>query len=120
MLVRGDVASLLSGPTARGRTAVSTRLSSGRRLATLRRDVDAVTGERDRRLRALGEAVYGGNNAAVDPLRHELAELDRREAEIRDEIDRTIIDARQRISTVQLETARTQVVRPESPDEQQP
>src|SRR6188472_442016 len=30
MLVRSDIASVLSGPTARGRTAVSTRLSTGR------------------------------------------------------------------------------------------
>ena len=119
MLVRGDVAAALSGPTARGRTAVSTRLSAGRRLATLRRDVDVLSGERDRRLRALGEAVYRGDDAAVEPLRGELVALDRREAELRDEIDRPMLDARQRISTVQLETARTQVARPEPPDEPQ-
>jgi type IV secretory pathway TrbD component len=118
MLVRSDVASVLSGPTARGRTAVSTRLSAGRRLATLRRDLDELSGERDRRLRALGEAVYRGDDAALDPLRQELVDLDRREAEIREEIDRTTLDAQQRMSDVQLETARTQVVRPE-PEEQQ-
>jgi hypothetical protein len=118
MLVRGDVASLLSGPTARGRTAVSTRLSAGRRLATLRRDLDELCAERDRRLRALGEAVYRGD-AAVGPLRQELVELDRREAELREETDRTMLAARRRISSVQLETARTQVARPERPDDPQ-
>ena len=119
MLVRGDVASLLSGPTARGRTAVSTRLHASRRLATLRRDLDEISGERDRRLRALGEAVYRGDDAAVDPLRLELVELDRREAELREEMDRTMLDARQRMSSVQLETARTQVVHTEGPGEPQ-
>jgi predicted nucleic acid-binding Zn-ribbon protein len=119
MLVRGDVASVLSGPTARGRTAFSTRLSAGRRLAMLRRVLDGISGERDRRLRALGEAVYRANDAAVDPLRHELAELDRREAKLREEIDGTMRDARQRMSAVQLETARTEVVRQEPENEQQ-
>jgi hypothetical protein len=119
MLVRGDVASVVSGPTARGRTAVSTRLSAGRRLAVLRRELDGVSGERDRRLRALGEAVYRGDDADVHPLRQELADLDRREAELREEIDRTMLDARQRMSAVQLETARTEVVRQEPENEQQ-
>jgi hypothetical protein len=119
MLVRGDVASVLSGPTARGRTAVSTRLSAGRRLAVLRRDLDGISGERDRHLRALGEAVYHGDDAGVQPLRQELADLDRREAELRAEIDRTMLDARQKMSAVQLETARTEVVRQDPEREQQ-
>jgi len=58
LLVRGPVASALSGPTERGRTALSVRLSAGQRLAALRRDLDAMARERDARLRALGEAVY--------------------------------------------------------------
>jgi hypothetical protein len=118
MLVRGPVASVLSGPTARGRTAVSARLAASRRISGLRRELDMVGGERDRRLRGLGEAVYGGDEAAVEPLRREVAELDRRAAEIREEIDRTALEARRRMSTVQLETARTEVVRHE-PHEQE-
>ncbi|HEV8249778.1 MAG TPA: hypothetical protein VGQ15_07375 [Gaiellaceae bacterium] len=113
MLVRGPVASALSGPTERGRTAVSTRLAAGRRLAELRRELDAVAGDRDRRLRALGEAVYRGDEAAVGPLRAELVELDRRATEIREQIDRTVLEARERMSSARLETARTQVVRSE-------
>jgi hypothetical protein len=113
MLVRGPVAAALSGPTERGRTAVSTRLSAGRRLAALRRELDQVGAQRDRRLRALGEAVYDRDEAAVEPLRAELAGLDRRAGEIREEIDRTVLEARERMSTARLETARTQVVPPE-------
>jgi hypothetical protein len=117
MLVRGDVASMLSGPATRGRTAVTTRVSAGRRISALRRELDALGAERDRRLRALGAAAYGGDDSAVESLRREVAEVDGREAELRAEIDRTVLEAHERMSSVQLETARTQVVRPEPPDE---
>jgi hypothetical protein len=115
LLVRGPVASALSGPTERGRTALSIRLSAGRRLAGLRRELDAIARERDERLRALGEAVHGGDDGALEPLRHQLEELDRRATEVREEIDRTVLDARERLNAAQLETARTQAVRPEPP-----
>ena len=42
LLVRGPAAAVLSGPTERGRTMVSTRLSAGRRLAALRSELDAI------------------------------------------------------------------------------
>jgi len=116
LLVRGPAASALSGPTERGRTALSTRLAAGRRLAGLHRELDAIAGERDERLRALGGAVYRGDDGAVDPLRRELEELDRRAAEARDEIDRTVLEARERISSARLETARTQAVSFEPPE----
>jgi hypothetical protein len=116
LLVRGPVASALSGPTTRGREALSTRLAAGQRLAALRRELDAIARERDERLRALGEAVYRGDDGAVDPLRRHLEELDRRAAEVREEIDRTVLEARERISTARLETARTQVVPFEPPE----
>jgi len=115
MLVRGPVAAAVSAPTERGRTAISTRLSAGRRLAELRRELDQTGVERDRLVRALGEAVYGRDDAAVERLRGELAELDRRAADIHDEIDRTVLEARERISTARLETARTQIVPAEPP-----
>jgi hypothetical protein len=115
-LARGSVASVLSGPTERGRTALSTRVAAGQRLAALRRDLDAIARERDERLRALGEAVYRGDQDAVEPLRRELEDLDRRAGEAREQIDRTVLDARQRISTARLETARTQAVPFEPPE----
>ena len=117
MLVRAPVASALSGPTERGRTAVSTRLAAGRRLSALRRELDATGGERDRRLRELGEAFYRGDDGAVETLHHQVAALDRRQAELREEIDRTVLAARQRMSSVQLETARTEIARPGPADE---
>jgi hypothetical protein len=116
MLVRGPVASALSGPTTRGREALSTRLAAGQRLAALRRELDAIARERDERLRALGEVVYRGDDGAVDPLRRHLEELDRRAAEVGEEIDRTALEARERISAARLETARTQAVSFEPPE----
>jgi hypothetical protein len=116
LLARGPVASALSGPTTRGREVFSTRLAAGQRLAALRRELDGIARERDERLRALGEAVYRGDDGAVDALRRHLEELDRRAAEAHEEIDRTVLDARERISTARLETARTQAVRFEPPE----
>ena len=111
LLVRGPVAGALAGPTARGRTALATRISAGQRLAELRRELDGVARARDERLRALGEAVYRGEQGAVEPLRRELEELERRADNARAEIDRTVAEAHERLSAAQLETARTQAVR---------
>jgi hypothetical protein len=116
LLVRGPVASALAGPTERGRTALSTHLAAGRRLAVLRRELDAIAGERDERLRALGEAVYSGDDGAVDPLRRELEDIDRREAETSEEIDRTMLAARERMTSARLETARTQAISFQPPE----
>jgi len=110
LLVRGPVASALAGPTERGRTALSVRFSTGQRLAALRRELDAIAHERDERLRALGEAVYRRDDGAVEPLRGELERLDRRAAGAREEIERTVLEAHERMSTSRLETARTQAV----------
>jgi len=118
LLVRGPVASALSGPTERGRTALSVRLSAGQRLAALRRDLDAMARERDQRLRALGEAVYRRDDGAVEPLREELEQLDRRAADARAEIDRTVLEARERMRSSRLETARTEAVSLEPPEAQ--
>src|SRR5215213_5774829 len=98
LLVRGPVASALSGPTERGRTALSVRLSAGQRLA------------------ALGEAVYRRDDGAVEPLREELEQLDRRAADARAEIDRTVLEARERMRSSRLETARTEAVSLEPPE----
>jgi hypothetical protein len=118
LLVRRPAAAVLSGPTERGRTMVSTRLSAGRRLAKLRSELDSIGRERDGRLRALGEAVYREDEGAVDPLLHEIEGLDRRAAEVREQIERTVLEARERMSAARLETARTQAVSfgpPEAP-----
>jgi hypothetical protein len=109
-LVRRPVAAALSGPAEMGRTALTTRMSAGKRLAGLRGRLDAIHGERDERLRALGEAVYRDDEEARDSLRQELEELDRRGCETSEEIDRTVFEARERMRNVRIETARTEAV----------
>jgi hypothetical protein len=126
------VAKALAGPVDLARVTISTQSETRRRLAGLRSDFDALEREREQRLRALGEAVYRGEDAATDPLRQELEELDRRAGATREEIERTMQEARERIGRARLETGRTEAVslepypppdeadRPELPDIPEP
>jgi hypothetical protein len=131
-LWRQPASEALAGPLGRARTTISAQRAARSRLAALRRELDAVERERERRLRALGEAVYGGDDAATDSLRRELEELDRHADETRREIERTVTEAQERIEQVRLETGRTEAVslepypppdeadRPEQPDIPEP
>ena len=83
--------------------ALSARLATAGRLRALRREVEELARERDRKLRALGEAVYRDEAAATEGLRSELAELERAGEEKRAEMERILSEAR-------LETAVTQAV----------
>ena len=109
-LWRQPASEALAGPLGRARTTISAQRAARSRLVALRRELDAVERERERRLRALGEAVYGSDDAATDPLRRELGELDRRADETRREIERTVTEAQERIEQVRLETGRTEAV----------
>jgi hypothetical protein len=131
-LWRQPASDALAGPLGRARTTISAQRVARARLAASRRELDAIGRERQRRLQALGEAVYRGDDAATDPLRRELDELDRRADETRGEIERTVIEAQERIEQVRLETGRTEAVslepypppdeadRPELPDIPEP
>ncbi|MEX0673539.1 MAG: hypothetical protein WD067_02130 [Gaiellaceae bacterium] len=109
-LWRRPVAEALAGPVGLARVTVSAQSEARRRLAPLRRELDALEREREQRLRALGEAVYRGDDAATDPLRQELEELDRGAGEKREEIERTVQQASERIGRARLETGRTEAV----------
>jgi hypothetical protein len=131
-LWRRPVAQALAGPLGLARVTISAQSQARRRLTGLRNELDAVERERAQRLRELGEAVYRGDDAATDPLRQELDELDRRARERREEIDRTMQEATERIGRARLETGRTEAVslepypppdeadRPEQPDIPEP
>ena len=131
-LWREPVADALAGPLGRARTTIAAQRGARERLAALRRELDAIEREREQRLRKLGEVVYSGDDAATAPLRRELDELERRAGETREEIERTVIDARARIEQARLETGRTVAVslepypppdegdRPEQPDIPEP
>jgi hypothetical protein len=109
-LARRPAAAALSCPAEVGRTMLSARLSAGRRLADLKRELDGIGRERDRRLRALGEAVYHDDEEAREHIRQELEELDRRADGTRQELQRTVTEARKRIQMARLGTAATQAV----------
>lgn len=131
-LWRRPVAEALAGPVGLARVTVAAQSEARRRVAGLRSELDALEREREQRLRALGEAVYKGDDAATDPLRQELEELDRRAGEQREEIERTVQQATERIGRARLETGRTEAVpvepypppdeadRPEQPDIPEP
>jgi len=131
-LWRRPVAEALAGPLGLVRVTVSAQSEARRRIAGLRRELDGLEREREQRLRALGEAVYRDDDAATDPLRQELEELDRRAGEQREEIERTVQQATERIGRARLETGRTEAVslepypppdeadRPEQPDIPEP
>ncbi|MEX2211487.1 MAG: hypothetical protein WD689_06960 [Gaiellaceae bacterium] len=121
--LRGPAVAALAGPFGLARTTLATRQAASRRVATLRRELDELVREREGRLRALGEAVYAGNDAATDTLREELAELESRADEKRSEVERTVNEANEQIRRARLEVSATQSVPLEPyppPDEADP
>ena len=132
-LWRRPVSEALAGPVGLARATVSAQSEARRRLLVLRRDLDGLEREREERLRDLGEAVYRGDKAATTkPLRQQLEELEQRAAAKREEIERTVQVAHERIGRARLETSRTEAVslepypppdegdRPEQPDIPEP
>ena len=126
------VAGALAGPLGLARATVSAQRDARRRVVRLRAELDALEREREQRLRALGEAVYRGDDAATQALRAELEELERRAGEQREEIELAVREAAERIGRARLETGRTEVVslepypppdegdRPQQPDVPEP
>ena len=73
-----------------------------------------LAGERERALRALGEAVYRGGDGAAERAR--LQELDGRLAELEREIGAIAAQTRNRVEEARLEVQKTEVVRPPDHD----
>jgi hypothetical protein len=132
LLWYGPVAERLAGPVGLARTTISAQGEARRRVARLRGELDALEREREQRLRALGEAVYRGDDAATEALRAELEELERGTGVKREEIELAVREATERIGRARLESGRTEVVslepypppdegdRPEQPDIPEP
>jgi hypothetical protein len=90
---RGPIAEALRGPVTIARTSVAVRRSAGRRLAVLRRELAELGLERERKLRALGAAVYAGEDAARESLQAELVELEAHSEEKQAEVERIVNEA---------------------------
>ena len=74
-----------------------------------------VDAERRTALLQLGDAAHRGDGPAEAGVRVHLAELDRREADLREEIDRRLEHAGERIRKARLAVQETSMVMPDEP-----
>ena len=95
---------------------VATRSRAGRELTRARQELLGLAGERERRLRELGEAVYIDDRAGSNRLRSELKELDARIERKEAEMAAIAAEARERLESARLEVQPTEMVEiPEPP-----
>jgi hypothetical protein len=92
--------------------AVSAQSSARLELFRLRRELAELVAERGDAARALGEAVYGGDDKAAANGRKRMGELDRALAEKEAEMTRVAVEANERIQRAQLQAQPTAVVEP--------
>lgn len=96
--------------------AVATRSRAGRELVRARQELLDLGAERERRLRELGEAVYGGDRKGTRRFRGELAELDARIERKEAEMATIAADAQERLERARLQVQPTEMVEiPEPP-----
>jgi hypothetical protein len=100
--------------------AVSTQSSARLELFRLRRELAELVAERGAAARALGEAVYGGDEKAAANGRNRMGELDRALAEKEAEMTRVATEANERIQRAQLQVQPTAVVEPPQVPEPSP
>jgi outer membrane biosynthesis protein TonB len=86
-------------------------------LYRLRRELADLLAQRAECARALGEAVYAGDEEGTETARGRMAELDGLVSAKEEEMERTAADAMERIQRAQLQVQPTQVEPPApSPD----
>ena len=97
-------------------TSLSVRSTAARETTRLRHELARLAEERTGRLRALGEAVYGGSEAETAAVRDELAALDDRIAETERELGLVGVRAQEQVAKAKLEVQPTEMVEiPDSP-----
>ena len=85
------------------------RSSARREIARRRSEHLRLSGEREQALRALGEAVYRGEDGAAE--RERVQALDERAEELEREAEEIAARTRDRVEEARLEVQRTEVVR---------
>jgi len=90
------------------------RSSARREVARRRSEQLTLAGERERALRALGEAVYRGDDGSAERAR--VQALDDRAVELDREVEEIAARTRDRVEEARLEVQRTEVVRPPGHD----
>lgn len=98
--------------------AYATRSRTRSELARLRRELVDLDTERERRLRELGAAVYGGDRKGTKRLRDELTELDASVEEKEREMATIAEEAHERLESARLQVQPTEMV--EIPEPPQP
>ncbi len=112
-----------AGRTVRDRTgfaveAVSVHSTTRREVFRLRHEIAALVAARTEAARALGEAVYGGEDDDAESARNRMSELDRAIAEKEGEMTRVTTAANERIQQAQMQVQATAIVEP--PDVPEP
>lgn len=100
--------------------AVSAQSGARLELFRLRRELEELVGQRADAARALGEAVYGGDEKAAANGRNRMGELERALAEREAEMTRVATEANERIQRAQLQAQPTAVVEPPNIPEPSP
>jgi hypothetical protein len=96
--------------------SLATRGRATGRLLTLRRELQRLAATRTRLLVELGDAVYRGDDQAIEIAREQVKQLDRLVAEREAEIAAVVVQANERIQQRRLEVQPTEMV--ELPEEE--
>jgi hypothetical protein len=91
-------------------TGISARAAARRELGGLLRDREQLRSRRAALLRALGEAVYDGDEDGTQALRAELDELDRAAADKEAQMQAVAERTRERVAQARLEAQPTEMV----------
>jgi membrane protein implicated in regulation of membrane protease activity len=91
-------------------TAVGATTAARRESLRLSNELTRLRGDREQRLRKLGEAVYGEDEAETARLRQELADLDEQIAGRERELPLVAARAREQVSKAKLEVQATKMV----------
>jgi hypothetical protein len=92
--------------------AVSAHSSARLELFRMRRELADLLAERGESMRALGEAVYAGDEEGTESARSRLEELDGLVAAKEEEMEQTTAGAMERIQRAQLQVQPTQIETP--------
>jgi hypothetical protein len=88
------------------------RVRAGVTRLRLRRETERLSAERARCLQALGDAVYRDDAGAVERIRMQIGELERRMSVVRDELRTVERRTGERIARALVESGPTDIVEP--------
>jgi hypothetical protein len=108
----------LSAVRIRGRALVAQLAAESharRELIALRHELERLHGERERRLRALGDAVYRGDARGTEDERAGIEELDGQIAAKEEQMTHVALQTQERVAQVQAESRPTELLEAAAP-----